>query len=378
MTEDVSDEATTSVSSSVQDDQPAESAPRGYLRSNAASRKVRVVLGVVLAVLLVAGTVAYIRTAREVPEDAVLQMGDLTITKDQYERRVAVLTALYGLKKPEGGPSADRFRRDAAKSIAVSAILDRAAQRRNIVIADRVAEDALGKFIDAQLTDGEQGFVRFLGANGLSRADVLDEVKRQLSTVRLFASVTKKVKPPTTAQVESAFRGRQQSMVSAERRHLRNIVVRSEADAHQVLGLLKGGADFGATAAEYSLDVSTSKAGGDLGLVSADQLDAAFAKASFAARDGGLFGPVRSKFGWNVGQVAGIEPGTPLRLEQVRADLKVVLENEWQLRAWRTWLADQIRSAGVRYADNYRPAHPHAAPSSLPTTSRAAERVQKP
>jgi len=333
----------------------------------AKSRLARVIVGIVALVVVAAGVVYLVQRADRLPSDVALQIGDQTISKTEYSRRVAVLEALYGLQKPESGSALDKFKRDAAKSIAVSTILDRAALDHDIVIADKLSEDTLTKFIDQQLADGEDGFVQFLASNGLSRSDVLDEVKRQLATAQLFSVITKNVQPVTDAEVESEYLRRKAEMVSAEKRHLLNIVVRTEVDADSVLTQLKSGASFKTVAAQYSLDASTNKAGGDLGTLTADQLDATFAKAAFGVSNGAFFGPVKSRFGWNVGKVVGVVPGSPLTLNQVRTEFRASLDNERQLSAWRTWLSSQIKEADVRYADEYRPENPDAAPSTSPT-----------
>ena len=50
-----------------------------------------------------------------------------------------------------------------------------------------------------------------------------------------------------------------------ERRHLRHILVRTEAKADEVLKLAKEGKNFRTLARKYSLDVTTKVIGGDLG-----------------------------------------------------------------------------------------------------------------
>lgn len=83
-------------------------------------------------------------------------------------------------------------------------------------------------------------------------------------------------------------------MVSPERRRLRNIVVDSERMALSIVERAARGADFARLAAEYSLDQSTNDKGGELGALTADQLDKEFATAAFRSKDGATFGPNES------------------------------------------------------------------------------------
>ncbi|GAA5108375.1 peptidyl-prolyl cis-trans isomerase [Haloechinothrix salitolerans] len=302
--------------------------------------------------------------ATALPDDAVLQLDDTVVTEDEFEHRVDALSALYGVKRPEGGAEADRFRRDAAKAIAVSMILDRAASQRDVVIADKAAQDALGKIIEDQLNDNRSGFVQFLSTQGLAERDVLDEVKRQLATSRLFSEVTSDLGEVTDKEVRQTFEKRRDEMVVPERRHLRNIVVDTREKASDILAELDSGADFAVLAAESSMDGSTRDKGGDLGTLAADQLDKGFAKAAFGASEGSTFGPVKTKHGWNVGYVQSVKTEQQLSFEQVSDRLKTELTQQRKLEKWRSWLGDLIEAAEVEYVDEYRPADPDAPPET--------------
>jgi peptidyl-prolyl cis-trans isomerase C len=329
----------------------------------------RAALAVVIASALVfagAATQTTISWATALPAGAVFRVGGTVISKDEFQQRINVLKALYGVQPPQGGTALTQFDKDAAKSIAVGMIVRRAAQDKNIVIADKTAQDALTKLINDQMPQGQQAFTQFLGSQGISQNDVLDEVKRQLETSQLFDAITGNTPAVTDDDVKKAFQDRQAQMVTPEKRHLRNIVVATQDQANQLLAQAQGGADFTKLASASSLDASTKNAGGDLGTLTADQLDPAFAKAAFAAGPNSVFGPVNTQYGWNVGQVVGIDPATPLSYDQAKAQLKTDLGNERKLAAWRTWLAGQIKSADVQYAKEYRPDDPDAAPSDTP------------
>ncbi|NKQ54235.1 hypothetical protein HFP15_15205 [Amycolatopsis sp. K13G38] len=321
--------------------------------------------GLVVGLLVLAGasTQIGIAWATALPAGAVLRYGGTTISQDQFRHRIAVLSALYGVEPPADGPEADRFNRDAAKSTTVSLVLDQAARDKNVVIADKNAQDVLDKLISQNVTDGRAAFDQFLGTHGVSEADVLGEIKRQLATNRLMEIVTANVPKVTDADVRTAYDTHRSSMISPEKRHLRNIVVGSEAEANAMLAQLRGGADFGALAKASSLDQSTKDSGGDLGTLSADQMEDAYSKAAFAAPAGGLFGPVQTRYGWNVGQVVEVQQGQPLSFDQAKDQLRTDLQNQRTLDAWRAWLADQLKAANVEYADAYRPADPDAPPA---------------
>lgn len=322
-------------------------------------------VALILSLLVLAGTSTQlaIAWATALPGNAVLRAHGVVISEDEFRQRVDVLTALYGLQPPKQGAAHDRFIKDAAKSIAVSMIIDQAAEERKVVIGDKQAQDALSKIIEEQLPGGRQAFLEFLGSHGIAEREVVDEVKRQLATSRLFEQVTADVPALTDKEVRQAYEERKKEMVSPELRQLRNIVVDTKETATSVMEQAKQGADFAQLAAKYSLDRSTKGKGGDLGTVTAGQLDKEFADAAFGAGAVAFFGPVKTQHGWNVGQAVKITPAKRLSFDEVKEQLEAELNNKRTLDTWRGWLAEQIRAADVEYADEYRPADPDAPPA---------------
>lgn len=328
------------------------------------TRLVSLVLG--SAVLAGAATQVGIAWATALPDDAVLRAGDTVVTRDEFQQRLEVLEALYGVKPPADGPQLERFNKDAAKSIAVSLILDRAARERDVVIADKKASDAVNKIIEKQLTGGRDAFGQFLASRGIAEHDVLDEVKRQLTTSRLFEQVTSDVKPVTGTEVREAYQDRKQEMVRPEKRHLRNIVVDSQSKAKRLLRQARGGANFASLAKQHSLDASTKDSGGDLGSLSADQLAKQYAEAAFRTDKKAFFGPVKTQHGWNIGQVLQTTSAKQLSFDEIKKQLEAKLNDQRKLNTWRSWLGNQITAADVEYADEYRPDNPDAPPSDTP------------
>jgi len=317
-------------------------------------------------VLIAASAQVVISWNSKLPEDAVLRAGDTVITERAFAQRVHVLEALYGIEPPSETAALGDFNRAAAKSIAVSLVLDRAASEQDIVISDKEAQDALSKIINEQLPQGRDSFLEFLQTGGVSEDDVLDEIKRQLATSRLFQQVTEDVKPVTDEDVRQSYADRAAEMVTPETRVLRNIVVTSRGEATQVLRDAQDGVPFARLAARYSLDRSTRLKGGTLGSLTASQLEDTFAKAAFDADPGSLFGPVKTRHGWNVGRVESVQPSKPLSFERVSQQLEQELNDQRRLEAWRDWLGDLIAEADVEYADDYVPNDPDAPPAEAP------------
>jgi peptidyl-prolyl cis-trans isomerase C len=321
----------------------------------------------VAAVVVVLGAIAQIvvHQVTALPADAALRVDGQTVSEADFQQRIQLLTGLYGAQAPTDPTGRDRFDRDAAQAVAASMVLDHVATTQNVVVPDTVAQDALNKIIQQKFPQGRTAFDQALANLKVSEADVLAEIKRQLTTARLFDQITAPAPPVTDADVTAAYAQRKAQFVVLEKRHLRNIVVPDQATAQQILTQLQSGADFAGVATASSADKSTSQAGGDLGSLSKDQLEPAIGNAAFASAPGALYGPVQGQHGWNVGQVLEVAPAQQLTLDQVRDQLRGQLDDERRLALWRPWLSQQVRAAHITYADRYRPADPNALPEGM-------------
>lgn len=344
------------------------------------SRRGRITTLLVLVVLLgVTGLAWWSARADDLPDDAVFAYSGQIETVTQLQERIQTLKALYGVQPPDQQDTAksDAFRRDTAKAVAVGMVLDHAAHDRGIVIADKAARDVLTRFISQQIGEGPDArskFVQALGTTGTSEDAVLDEIKRQLAVSQLFDSVTAG-SSVGDGEVTDAFAKRKAQLNTPERRQLSNIVVKTKEDADRVRTDLEAGTPFETLVAQRSLDGATRDKGGDLGQVTVAQLEDGYATAAFAAPTGGLFGPVQTAHGWNVGRVRQVLPPQPAVFDQVKDQLKQQLTLEKALATWRGWLGAQLAGANVRYADAYRPADPAAPPQEAPGWSPAPGQV---
>lgn len=342
------------------------------LRDWARPRGRRLLAGLVLVVVVITGAAWWL--GRGLPGDVALSVDGHRVTVAELHDRVSTLEALYGVTEPADAATKARFWRDAAQSVAVGLVMDRAASGRGITVSDNVVDAALQQVITRYFGSGQQGhaaFVTALGNAGTSQAQVTDEIRRQLVVSRLYDDVTGAVPAVSDAEVTAAYAQRRCSLRVPEQRVLANIVVGSRSDATRVLSTLRAGAPFSAVASRVSLDGSTRSRGGALGKVGRADLQGAYADAAFTAGQGDLFGPVRTQSGWNVGQVRTVVPAHVPSLPAVRTSLRQELLSEARNKVWSSWLREQIDADGVRYNDAYRPADPDAVPSAAVPTSSA-------
>jgi peptidyl-prolyl cis-trans isomerase D len=131
----------------------------------------------------------------------------------------------------------------------------------------------------------------------------------------------------------------------------RHILVTDEATAADIIRQLVKGTDFGALAAQYSIDTGTKDNGGDLGWFARGAMVSEFENAAFQLKVGQISQPVKSTYGYHIIQVLGHED-RPLTATEY---------SDAVTAAWNAWLETQRTNSEVVINDkwtNYVPTNP--------------------
>ncbi len=149
----------------------------------------------------------------------------------------------------------------------------------------------------------------------------------------------------------------------------RHILVKEEALANELLGKIKGGADFSELAKENSEDRGSKAKGGELPWATKDRWVPEFADAAFGANVNDVVGPVQSKFGFHIIQV--LEKREMQPMEEVRPGIERVLTRN----AVRDYREDVRKSLNLAPAGGRPPTagKPHA----LSDEEKAALKAKK-
>ncbi|GAA4815372.1 hypothetical protein GCM10025786_21130 [Nocardioides caeni] len=315
---------------------------------------------VVVAVLVVA--VAALAVWRpwsdDVPEGTAFRIGDEVVSVDDLNARNDSLRALYGIQEPLGEEEQDLFRRQAAKSMAISLVLDEAVDEEGIEVTDAEVDEAVAAFVDSRFDGDRDQFLDSLGNVNTSEDAVVEEVRRQLELRKLLAEVAGEV-TVSAQEVTAAFGERRRELGEPERRVVSNIVVGTRREARAVRAQLDDGADVAVLARRVSIDAATRDQGGRLGAVARSELLPDVATAVFRTGSGRAYGPVEGSQGWNVGVVTAVRQPVPATLAGVREELRAVLQSEKVQGRWSAWLAERLRAADVHYESDFRPRDPY-------------------
>jgi peptidyl-prolyl cis-trans isomerase D len=135
--------------------------------------------------------------------------------------------------------------------------------------------------------------------------------------------------------IKAAYEKNKASYVQSEKRQARHILIESGKDdaaaqkqAQDLSDQAKAGKDFADLAKRFSADKGSAEKGGDLGWSEKGYFDPAFEEALFSMKTGEIRGPVKSKFGYHVIKLEGIEPGHTRTLDEARAEIESQVRRE--------------------------------------------------
>jgi foldase protein PrsA len=216
-------------------------------------------------------------------------------------------------------------------------LIDQYASANKITASDPEIDAQMSK-IEANFPAGQ--FEMVLKQQGLTVQDARDIVREQ---VLLKNAVDKDIKV-SQPQIDAYLKTNKIDMASPSQVRVRHILVKTQAEALKVEGLLKSGQDFAALAKQYSVDPSSKDKGGELPVFGPGQMVAPFQAAAFKLKVGQISPPVQSPFGWHIIQSEQIIPNS-------KATIVTAIQAQQEPNA-TTALIQQLRTqAKIDYND---------------------------
>ncbi len=180
----------------------------------------------------------------------------------------------------------------------------------------------------------EAEFQKFLASTGYTISDLLLRVKQSMIETKLQESITKAHKTAGEAEVTKYYEEHKSQYGQPERRDLRVVLTKTEAQAKQAKSEIESGKSFASVAKSKSIDPTSKNNGGELPGVVKGEEQKAFSEAVFAANKGALSGPVKTPFGYYVFEVKATHPATQQPLSQVKTTIKQQLQSTGTQKAF--------------------------------------------
>jgi hypothetical protein len=267
------------------------------------------------------------------------------ITDEQLAHDVSLFSFLAAVNQSQcGQPASGESAHSACARFTLSNVIQidlakHYASAHDIKVDDKSVTDTISR-----LETGLGGAAKLdaqLKASGITRTDLADLARRLL----LFGAVRTAVggRSVTDAELQQLY---EQDKTQFTQLHVEHILVDTQAEAERIAERATP-QNFGALAKKYSIDPSAKQNAGDLGTVSASQLDQAFVAAALALKPGEISPPVQTQFGWHV--ILLVDPPQVTPFEQVRDQLMTQASGQ----AFDTWLRGQLLKAQITVNPKY-------------------------
>ncbi|MBI5069770.1 MAG: SurA N-terminal domain-containing protein [Deltaproteobacteria bacterium] len=223
--------------------------------------------------------------------------------KDAYERAAA---ATFGSAKRYE----DRLRRDllAQKTLAL------------LRETSQVSGEEVRQAFDAESDRVDLEYVRFPTA-GLRAAARPTAAEVQAFQARNGERIGKYYKDNAARFDRKKRVQARHILIRADEKAPADVDAAAKKKADEALARIQKGEDFARLASQLSEDPGSKERGGDLGWFGSGVMAKPFEEAAFAAQKGALTGPVRTRFGWHVIQVTGVQEPEVVPLEKAAPEI---------------------------------------------------------
>jgi parvulin-like peptidyl-prolyl isomerase len=318
--------------------------------------------------------------APKVPANAVAVVGSNPITKDAFDKLIAQEKRLYASSRrpfPAAGTSQyagvrnqviqylignEEFAQK-AKELGVK-VTDRQVRERLDAEKARVFTAPPGKpaLTKAQI---EKRYREQIAKQGVTDAQVRQNIKNQLLSTAVFAKVTENVKV-SDSEIKDYYTKHKQDYKQPKTpatRDVRHILVKTRALAERLYTQLKKNPSlFPKFVNQYSTDKQSKIYGGRLPTGAGPGLTVPpFTNAAFALKDKEISKPVHSQFGWHIIQALGpIRSGHKehlMPISQVKDTIRQLLLQQKKNDVLKKWVEKTRKDfcSKIGYAPGYKP-----------------------
>jgi parvulin-like peptidyl-prolyl isomerase len=308
----------------------------------------------------------------KVPSDAVAVVGDDAISRSQFDALINQAKKSYASQKrtfPKAGSTEyEQLKQQAMQYLVQRAEFAQKSKDLGVGVTDKQIADRLAQIKKQYFGGSEKRYHQQLQKQGLTDAQVRDDVKAQLVSEAIFKKVTADVKV-SDADLLAYYKQHKSQYSVPEQRDVAHILVKNKALADRLYKQIQGGADFATLAKKYSQDPGSKNQGGKL-TISKGQTVAPFDQTAFLMHTGQVSHPVKTDFGYHIIKALGpIKPAKTTPFKQVKESIRQQLLQQKRNEAMTKWVNDVKKEYAkkIHYQVGYAP--PSTATSSQTTTT---------
>jgi parvulin-like peptidyl-prolyl isomerase len=307
-----------------------------------------------------------------VPGDAVAKVNGQTISQTQFNQLLDQAKKSYKSQNRKW-PAAGTTEYDTLKNQAVAYLVQREefeqeADKLGVTVTNADVDKRLKQIKKQYFGNKESRYKAQLKKQGLTDAQVRDDIKAQLVQEKIFKKVTGDVKV-TDADVKKYYDQHQSQYGTPEQRDVAHILVKSKKLADKLYQRVKAGEDFAKLAKQYSQDPGSKAQGGKL-TISKGQTVGPFDETAFLLPTGKFSHPIKTDFGYHIIKALGpIKPAQTTPFAKVKASIKQQLLQQKRNDAMTNW-SNKLKKdfdGKISYQTGYAPASTAAATAGTTT-----------
>jgi parvulin-like peptidyl-prolyl isomerase len=321
----------------------------------------RLTLFAALALIAVAGLAAGCGgNEDDIPVDAVAVVDGTVISKASLEDLLNRAKSSYKTQKRDfpkaGTPDYQSLQSQAVAYLVQREEYEQEAAKLKIEITQAQIEKRVGEVAKQYFGGDTTELKKQLAAQGYTDATFREDIRAQLLQEALFAKAAKAT-PVTDADVQKYYDDNKSQYSVPESRQVRHILVKTKAEADDVIARLGNGEDFAKLAKELSQDPGSKDSGGELTVRKGETVPE-FDKAAFSLKIHELSAPVKTQYGYHVIEpLSAITKASTTPLASVAKQIRTQLEQQGKqaaIDAWSNTLRDDYAKR-ITYGTGYEP-----------------------
>jgi parvulin-like peptidyl-prolyl isomerase len=307
------------------------------------------------------------------PSSAVAKVSGQTITQTQFNDLLEQAKRSYKTQKrpfPAAGTAAYQQLKNQAVAYLVQRIeYQQEAAKLGVTVSDKDVAARLVKIKKQYFGGSESRYKKQLTQQGLTDAQVKDDLRASLVQEKIFAKVTSNVKV-SDAEVKTYYDQHQSQYGTPEQRDVAHILVKSKSLADKLYTRAQGGENFAKLAKQYSQDPGSKKVGGKL-TISKGTTVAPFDQTAFLLKTGQISRPVKTTFGYHIIKaLSDVKPATVTPFSKVKKTIRTQLLQQKKSQVTTTWSTKLSKDfkGKISYQTGYAPPATTAATTAGTTT----------
>jgi parvulin-like peptidyl-prolyl isomerase len=342
-------------------------------------RSLRILLPAAICVALVVAGCGGGGGSKKVPSGGVAVVGKDTITRTDLDGLLARAKRSYTAQKrafPKAGSTEyQSLVSEIVKYLVQVDEFDLKAAELHVSVTAKQVDQRLQQIKKQSFGGSEKKYQAQLKAQGLTDADVRQDLHAQMTSQALYNKLTSTVKV-SDSDIQSYYASHKSQYVQPETRDVRHILVKSKALANRLYTQLADnkGKTFAQLAKKYSQDPGSKTRGGDLGTISKGQTVPQFDTVAFTLPTKAISKPVHTQYGYHIIQpLSDVHPSKTTPLSAVKSSIEAQLLQQKKNDVMTKWVNDTTKSYcssnELKFAVGYTPSpDPCAKPAKTTTT----------